>query len=56
MSTTPSQKVLAKLAPVLSKRWQTPDAWKIDVYEQLEGYLALMKALTAHPDDLIAMS
>jgi NADH-quinone oxidoreductase subunit F len=53
--TSPSQDVLKKLTPVLTKRWLTTDAWKIDVYETLEGYQALRKALDAHPDDLIAM-
>ena len=43
------------LRPVLTKRWLSPDAWRIDVYEQLDGYLALRKALAAHPDDLIAL-
>jgi NADH-quinone oxidoreductase subunit F len=53
--TTPSQETLAKLTPVLTKRWTTLDAWKIGVYERMEGYLALKKALKAHPDDLIAL-
>ncbi|HEY1486692.1 MAG TPA: SLBB domain-containing protein, partial [Micromonosporaceae bacterium] len=48
------QETLAKLTPVLTKRWLSPDAWKIDVYESLEGYAAMRKALAAHPDDLIA--
>ncbi|HKD98817.1 MAG TPA: NADH-quinone oxidoreductase subunit NuoF [Micromonosporaceae bacterium] len=53
--TSPSPEVLAKLTPVLTKRWGTPDAWDIDVYERMEGYLAVKKALKAHPDDLIAL-
>jgi NADH-quinone oxidoreductase subunit F len=51
----PSREALAQLTPVLTKRWLSPDAWRIDVYERLDGYTALRKALTAHPDDLIAM-
>src|SRR5439155_5466487 len=51
----PSQGALAKLTPVLSKRWLSPDAWQIDVYERLDGYSALRKALAAHPDDLIQL-
>ncbi|MBT8227195.1 MAG: NADH-quinone oxidoreductase subunit NuoF [Dactylosporangium sp.] len=51
----PSPAALRKLAPVLTKRWLSPDAWRIDVYEQLDGYMALRKALTADPDDLIAL-
>ncbi|MEV8514387.1 NADH-quinone oxidoreductase subunit NuoF [Dactylosporangium sp. NPDC051484] len=51
----PSQESLSKLTPVLTKRWLSPDAWKIDVYERLDGYTALRKALKAHPDDLIQL-
>ena len=47
--------VYQKLTPVLTKRWLSPDAWRIDVYEQLDGYAAMRKALKAHPDDLIAL-
>ena len=43
------------LTPVLTKRWLSPDAWKLDVFERLDGYAALRKALAAHPDDLIAL-
>jgi NADH-quinone oxidoreductase subunit F len=53
--TSPSQAALAKLTPVLSKRWLSPDAWKLDVYERLDGYTALRKAFDAHPDDLIQL-
>jgi NADH-quinone oxidoreductase subunit F len=53
--TTVSQATLAKLTPVLTRRWAMPDAWKLDVYESTEGYLALKKALAAHPDDVIAL-
>src|SRR5205814_3264716 len=51
----PSQEALAKLTPVLTKRWLSPDAYTIDTYERLDGYTALRKALAAHPDDLIAL-
>nr|BFE64118.1 NADH-quinone oxidoreductase subunit NuoF [Dactylosporangium thailandense] len=51
----PSQEALSKLTPVLTKRWLSPDAWKIDVYERLDGYTGLRKALKAHPDDLIQL-
>src|SRR5438046_4618724 len=53
--TAPSKEALATLTPVLTKRWLSPDAWKLDVYERLDGYAALRKALAAHPDDLIAL-
>ncbi|GAA3237153.1 NADH-quinone oxidoreductase subunit NuoF [Dactylosporangium siamense] len=51
----PSQESLSKLTPVLTKRWLSPDAWKIDVYERLDGYTALRKAFKAHPDELIQL-
>ena len=35
------EKLLEKLTPVLTKRWLSPDAWRIDVYQQLDGYAAL---------------
>ncbi|WP_158845088.1 NADH-quinone oxidoreductase subunit NuoF [Saccharothrix deserti] len=41
------------LTPVLTKRWLSPRSWTLKTYEQLEGYTALRKALTAHPDQLI---
>ena len=53
--TQPRREVLQKLTPVLTKRWLSPDAWKMDVYEQLDGYAALQKALDLHPDDLIQL-
>src|SRR5262249_62090251 len=52
---SPSQAALAKLTPVLTKRWLSPDAWKLSVYERLDGYTALRKAFSAHPDDLIQL-
>ena len=53
--TSPSPEVLAKLTPVLTKRWLSPDAWRLEVYERLDGYTALRKALSVHPDDLIQL-
>jgi len=53
--TAPSKEALAMLTPVLTKRWLSPDAWQLDVYERLDGYAALRKALASHPDDLIAL-
>ncbi len=52
---SPSRQALAKLTPVLTKRWLSPDAWNIGVYERLDGYTALRKAFSAHPDDLIQL-
>ena len=43
--TTPRPEVLAKLTPVLTRRWLEPDAWRIETYERLDGYRALRKAL-----------
>ncbi|MEU5696930.1 NADH-quinone oxidoreductase subunit NuoF [Actinosynnema sp. NPDC020468] len=42
-----------QLTPVLTKRWLSPRSWTLKTYEQLEGYTALRKAFTAHPDQLI---
>jgi len=53
--TAPSKEALNTLTPVLTKRWLSPDAWQLSVYERLDGYTALRKALAAHPDDLIAL-
>lgn len=43
------------LTPVLTKRWLSPDAWRINTYERLDGYTALRKALTATPDELVQL-
>ncbi|MDI2029126.1 NADH-quinone oxidoreductase subunit NuoF [Saccharopolyspora sp. TS4A08] len=43
------------VTPVLTKRWLSPDAWRLETYERLEGYTALRKALGAHPDQLIEL-
>ena len=51
----PREDVLDKLKPVVTKRWLSPGAWKLDVYEQLDGYKALRKALGHAPADLIAL-
>src|SRR3954454_18724969 len=51
----PSKETLARLTPVLTKRWLSPDAWQLPVYERLDGDSGLRKALAAHPDDLIAL-
>ena len=53
--TQPRPEVLQKLTPVLTKRWLSPDAWQIGVYERLDGYQAVRKALDVHPDDLIQL-
>ena len=37
--TAPSKEALAMLTPVLTKRWLSPDAWQLDVYERLEALL-----------------
>lgn len=43
------------LTPVLTKRWLSPKSWELATYEQLEGYQALRKAVTMHPDEVIAL-
>ena len=44
-----------KLTPVLTKRWLSPDAWRLDVTSGSTATAALRKALAAHPDDLIQL-
>ncbi|GAB3818145.1 hypothetical protein GCM10027605_70160 [Micromonospora zhanjiangensis] len=51
----PRRETLEKLTPVLTKRWLSPEAWRLDVYQQLDGYAALRKAIGSHPDDLIQL-
>src|SRR6201996_6137321 len=43
------------LPPVLTKRWLSPRSWRVDVYEQLEGYTALRKALAGTPEQLVTL-
>ena len=43
------------LTPVLTKRWLSPKSWRLDVYEQLEGYTALRKALAGTPEQLVTL-
>lgn len=43
------------VTPVLTKRWLSPDAWRLRTYERLEGYTALPKALRAEPEQLVAL-
>jgi NADH-quinone oxidoreductase subunit F len=53
--TAPSKEALAMLTPVLTKRWLSPEAWRLPTYERLDGYAALRKALAARPDELIQL-
>ncbi|HEY0485786.1 MAG TPA: NADH-quinone oxidoreductase subunit NuoF [Mycobacteriales bacterium] len=46
---------MSVLTPVLTKRWLSPDAWRLETYERLDGYTALRKALAAQPDELIQL-
>jgi NADH-quinone oxidoreductase subunit F len=43
------------LTPVLTKRWLSPRSWRLDVYEQLEGYTALRKSLAGTPAQLVTL-
>jgi len=43
------------ITPVLTKRWLSPNSWRIDTYEQLEGYVALRKALRASPEQIVQL-
>ena len=41
------------ITPVLTKRWLSPNSWRIETYEQLEGYTAARKALAGTPEQLV---
>ncbi|HEX9625120.1 MAG TPA: NADH-quinone oxidoreductase subunit F, partial [Streptosporangiaceae bacterium] len=41
------------LTPVLTARWDQPDAFTLDGYKRTGGYRALPKALAMQPNDLI---
>ena len=43
------------ITPVLTKRWLSPNSWRIETYEQLEGYTALRKALRGTPEQLVQL-
>jgi NADH-quinone oxidoreductase subunit F len=43
------------LTPVLTKRFNTDQPWKIANYERLDGYAGLRKALSMAPDAIISM-
>jgi NADH-quinone oxidoreductase subunit F len=43
------------LSPVLTKRFGANAPWRIENYEQLDGYAGLRKALKQQPDELIAL-
>ncbi|WP_020668551.1 NADH-quinone oxidoreductase subunit NuoF [Amycolatopsis nigrescens] len=43
------------ITPVLTKRWLSPNSWRLATYEQLEGYTALRKALRGTPEQLVQL-
>src|SRR5699024_5691446 len=43
------------ITPVLTKRWLSPNSWRIETYERLEGYVALRKALAVAPEELVQL-
>jgi NADH-quinone oxidoreductase subunit F len=43
------------ITPVLTKRWLSPNSWRLATYEQLEGYTALRKALAGTPEQLVQL-
>ena len=45
----------ARLTPVLSRRWASPQSWSIKTYRQLDGYTALPAALKAEPGQLVEL-
>src|SRR5690606_19970019 len=45
----------APLTPVLTKRWLSPQSWRLATYEKLEGYTAVRKALSGTPEQVVQM-
>jgi NADH-quinone oxidoreductase subunit F len=43
------------VTPVLTRRWNAPQAWTLDAYTRLDGYRALRQALGMDPDEIIKM-
>ncbi|SFQ64439.1 NADH-quinone oxidoreductase subunit F [Amycolatopsis arida] len=43
------------ITPVLTKRWLSPNSWRLETYERLEGYTALRKALRGTPEQLVQL-
>ncbi|HEY0450936.1 complex I 51 kDa subunit family protein, partial [Actinophytocola sp.] len=43
------------VTPVLTKRWLSPESWRLSTYEQLEGYTALRTALSGTPEQLVQL-
>ena len=43
------------VTPVLTKRWLSPNSWRLDTYERLEGYTALRKSLAGTPEQLVQL-
>ncbi|SNR70009.1 NADH dehydrogenase subunit F [Haloechinothrix alba] len=43
------------ITPVLTKRWLSPNSWRLSTYEQLEGYTAVRKALRGTPEQLVSL-
>ncbi|MEE6140248.1 NADH-quinone oxidoreductase subunit NuoF [Mycobacterium sp. 050128] len=41
------------LSPVLTRYWDHPTSWTLDVYRKHGGYQALQKALAMNPDEVI---
>ncbi|MGH3516547.1 MAG: NADH-quinone oxidoreductase subunit NuoF [Haloechinothrix sp.] len=43
------------ITPVLTKRWLSPNSWRLSTYRQLEGYTAIRKALARTPEQLVTL-
>ncbi|MEU3273778.1 NADH-quinone oxidoreductase subunit NuoF [Saccharomonospora sp. NPDC006951] len=43
------------VTPVLTKRWLSPQSWRLSTYEKLEGYTAFRKALAGTPEQLVQL-
>nr|MDT0664996.1 NADH-quinone oxidoreductase subunit F [Micromonospora sp. DSM 115978] len=43
------------VTPVLTRRWNVPDAHQLATYERLDGYQGLRRALGMGPDEIISI-
>ncbi|BDY29353.1 MULTISPECIES: NADH-quinone oxidoreductase subunit NuoF [Mycolicibacterium] len=44
-----------RLTPVLTRFWDEPEPWTLDIYRRHDGYRGLARALSMDPDNVIAL-
>ncbi len=45
----------ARLTPVLTRRWLSPESWSLSTYRSTDGYEALPLALATEPGRLVEL-